>query len=374
MTTPYYVGLMSGTSLDGLDIALCRFNSEGFVSVVHAQTVPLPPPLCQELSNLSQQNRLNEKHLLAVADRRFGLFCGKAVNAFLATHAIPRQRVVAIGSHGQTVQHSPDSDPAYTTQIGCPATIAATTGIDVVSNFRQKDVALGGQGAPLAPAFHQAIVTPSATVQGVLNIGGIANLTVLSATNDVTGFDTGPGNCLLDSWFNMHHPDSATHYDADGIFATQGDVLQELLVRLKQDPYFAKQGPKSSGREYFHLAWLHKHLRGNENPADVQRTLLELTACTIASQIQEHQVRQCYVCGGGVHNSLLYQRLEALVAAPDNGCTMARSSVLGVDPDWVEAAAFAWLAWCFMQQRPSSLASVTGASRNAILGGLFPAT
>lgn len=366
---------MSGTSLDGLDIGLCRFNDVGFTSVVLAQTTPLPPALYQVLSDLSQQSHTNEMHLLALADRQFGMFCGDAVNAFLAQHDISPASIVAIGSHGQTVQHSPDSNPAYTTQIGCPATIAASTGIDVVANFRQKDIALGGQGAPLAPAFHQAIVPPKDGVQGVLNIGGIANLTVLPADADVSGFDTGPGNCLMDSWFSLHHPKSATRFDVDGRFAMQGNVHSELLNCLLQDPYFAKQGPKSSGREYFHLHWLRKHLLGDESPADVQRTLLELTARTIASQVQRYQLTQCYVCGGGIHNRVLYQRIEALVsaAAVDSQSLLVSSGVLGVAPDWVEAAAFAWLAWCYKQQRPSSLASVTGASRNAVLGGLFPA-
>ena len=373
MTTNYYLGLMSGTSLDGLDIALCRFNSEGFANVVHAQTVPLPPPLCQELSHLSQHTRINEKHLLALADRQFGLFCAEAVNTFLSANDSPPEQVVAIGSHGQTVQHCPDSDPAYTMQIGCPATLATLTGIDVIANFRQKDIALGGQGAPLAPAFHQAITPLAEDTQGVLNIGGIANLTVLPATDDVIGFDIGPGNCLMDSWFSLHYPDSGTHYDAEGTFAAQGTILPDLLARLMRDPYFAKQGPKSSGREYFHLAWLRNHLRGDECPADVQRTLLELTARTIATQIYQHQIRQCFICGGGVHNRVLYQRLEALVAVPKLKCRVVSAGELGVDPDWVEAAAFAWLAWCFKQQQTSSLASVTGASRNAVLGGLFPA-
>lgn len=361
---------MSGTSLDGLDIALCQFNDQGLPNVVHAQTVPLPLSLYTKLSQLSQHAQANEAHLVAVADREFAMFCADAVTQFLAAHRIAQQQVVAIGSHGQTIRHMPEHAPAYTLQIGCPSTIAARSEIDVIANFRQKDIALGGQGAPLAPAFHHAIFKPQAGAHGVLNIGGIANLTVLPEHGDVIGFDTGPGNCLLDSWFSLHHPHSPAHYDKDGQFAAQGVVLNDCLTSLLADPYFAKQGPKSSGREYFDLNWVHAHLVGNERPCDVQRTLLELSALTIANQLQYYQLTRCYLCGGGVHNPLLVSRITELTAPR---CSIESSSQLGVEPDWVEAVAFAWLAWCFKQQRTSSLASVTGATRNAILGGFFPA-
>lgn len=361
---------MSGTSLDGLDIALCQFDQQGLPTVVQAQTEALPLALYTNLSQLSQHAQANETHLQAVADREFAIFCADAVTQFLASHDIPAQQVIAIGSHGQTIRHMPDHTPAYSLQIGCPSTLAARSGIDVIAHFRQKDIALGGQGAPLTPAFHQAIFTPQTDTHGVLNIGGIANLTVLPHEGDVLGFDTGPGNCLLDSWFSAHHPESSVRYDRNGEFAAQGVVLEGWLTRLLADPYFAKAGPKSSGREYFDLRWVNKYLRGNERPCDVQRTLLELSALSIAVQLQHYQLTRCYLCGGGVHNPLLVKRITELTATT---CQIESSSQLGIDPDWVEAVAFAWLAWCFKQRRTSSLASVTGASRNAILGGLYPA-
>lgn len=372
MTQSYFVGLMSGTSLDGLDIALCSFDTQGHPTTHATQTVPLPSALRAQLSQLSQQVRSNEMHSLATADRLFGQFCGDAVRDFLRHHQIDSEQVIAIGSHGQTVGHMPDHEPSYSIQIGCPSTIAALTGIDVIAHFRQKDIALGGQGAPLAPAFHQAMVQRTAEHAGVLNIGGIANITILSNNGNVKGFDTGPGNCLMDSWFIRHHPDSHDTYDRDGLFAREGQLLPDLLARLESDPYFAKAHPKSTGREYFNEDWLNAHVTGDERPADVQRTLLELTATTIATQLKAFTVNDCYLCGGGVHNTLLWQRIEALV----NGtpCQLQSTSVVGVEPDWVEAIAFAWLAWCFIERRPSSLASVTGASRNAVLGGLYPAT
>lgn len=384
-----YIGLMSGTSLDGLDIALCDFDTNGVPSLLAATTTPLPKDLAQQLAHLSQIQRLasnqpqsvtnDNVHLQAVADRQFAEFSASAVNQFIWAQqqagVIQTDSIItAIGSHGQTIRHWPTGETPYTVQIGCPSTLAALTGIDVIADFRQKDIALGGQGAPLAPAFHRAVFAQTQHTIGVLNIGGIANLTLLAADSTL-GFDTGPGNCLLDSWFVRHHPESAQQYDADGHFAQQGEVVPALLESLLADPFFSLTGPKSTGREYFNLAWLDAWLQ--QHPAslshtDVQRTLLELSARTVVMEIQRLGIQHCYVCGGGVHNTALMQRISELATAQAS-CQVHSTEVLGVAPDWVEALAFAWLAWSFVQRRPSSLASVTGASRDAVLGGLFPA-
>lgn len=373
-TPEYYIGLMSGTSLDGLDIALCEIDNHGVTQLVASQQTPLPETLRQDLLELTQP-RPDELDTFARCDRLFAQFCGQAVASFLAAHKRPSASIRAIGSHGQTVRHMPSSKPAYTVQLGCPATIAVTAGIDVVAQFRQKDIALGGQGAPLAPAFHSALVRSYSKAEhkhsmAVINIGGIANITLLQSNAATIGYDTGPGNCLLDGWYSLHHPTRQQQFDLDGAYAAQGKLHQGLLEALLADPYFSRPAPKSSGREYFHLAWLCSQLDsfGLLAPADVQRTLLELTAQSIADALRGQGVCQAYLCGGGVHNKFLQQRLRALL--PD--VALATTDVLGAHPDWMEAMAFAWLAWAHCHQQPSNLPSVTGAQRAAVLGSYYP--
>lgn len=364
---------MSGTSLDGLDIALCSFNTTGQPQLIKAQTSPLPSSLRAQLSQLSQPGNTDELHLQAIADRDFAIFCAEQVKDFLAQTELTADHITAIGSHGQTVRHMPTEQPAYTVQLGCPSTLAALSGIDVIAQFRQKDIALGGQGAPIAPAFHEALCGSTQASIGILNIGGIANLTCLRQEQSVLGFDIGPGNCLLDSWFQHCHPQSAFNYDKDGSFANTGELNPGLLKAMLADAYFATDGPKSTGREYFNLAWLAQFAPEALAPEDVQRTLVELTAISTAQKLEAHHIDRCYVCGGGAHNKLMMSRLTALAAELPSGCNIATTDTLGVGPDWVEAIAFAWLAWCFVNRQPVNLASVTGASRNAILGGYFPA-
>lgn len=360
---------MSGTSLDGLDIVLCRFDSNGQPELINSVTQPLPAALKRELWALTRP-AAGELDQYGALDRSFAVFCANAISNFLAEHRISAQDVIAIGSHGQTVRHRPDSNPHFTLQLGCAATIAALTGIDVVANFRQKDIALGGQGAPLAPAFHRAQFHQTGEIRSIVNIGGIANATIFSATGDMTGFDTGPGNGLMDSWFQAHHPEAILTYDKDGLWANSGEVHAALLARCLADPYFTREGPKSTGREYFQLRWLKTLATGlTIQPADIQRTLLELTARTIADPLLQQQVKTCYLCGGGVHNPLLKARLQQLLPQTQ----VHSSSKLGIDPDAVEALAFAWLAWCFMQRKTVILSMVTGARRDAILGALYPA-
>lgn len=369
MRAAYYLGLMSGTSLDGLDIALCRFNDDGRPELKAATTVPLPAALKQGLWALTQPSAA-ELDQFGYLDRSFAIFCADAINDFLTTQEIATQAVVAIGSHGQTVRHRPDSDPRFSIQLGCAATIAALTGIDVIANFRQKDIALGGQGAPLAPAFHRALFHQPGKRLALVNIGGIANATIFDTNGNMTGFDTGPGNGLMDSWYQLHHPEAPVTFDHGGGWARQGKINSRLLQRCLADPYFSRKGPKSTGREYFQLSWLHNQLRDLQaSPADTQRTLLELSAQTIAQPLLQAQPETCYLCGGGAHNRLLQARLDELL--PDT--QVASSAAIGVDPDTVEALAFAWLAWCFVARKPIQLSEVTGAGRNAILGALYPA-
>lgn len=360
---------MSGTSLDGLDIVLCRFDSDGRPKLITSATQPLPDVLKRGLWALTHPAS-GELDNYGVLDRSFAIFCAEAVNNFLAQHDVNASEVIAIGSHGQTVRHRPDSTPPFTLQLGCAATIATLTGIDVVANFRQKDIALGGQGAPLAPAFHRAQFHQAGEIRSIVNIGGIANATIFDTAGEMTGFDTGPGNGLMDSWFQAHHPESRLTYDKDGRWASQGETHPELLTRCLADPYFTRQGPKSTGREYFQLGWLEALATGlTISPVDVQRTLLELTARTIAEPLLQRHIQTCFVCGGGVHNPLLIIRLQQLLGQAQ----VHSSSQLGIDPDAVEALAFAWLAWCFVERKAVNLSRVTGAQHEAVLGALFPA-
>lgn len=369
MSAAYYLGLMSGTSLDGLDMALCNFDSAGRPQLKAATTIPLPAPLKHGLWALTQPSAAELDHF-GQLDRSFAIFCANAIDSFLAEHSVAAESVVAIGSHGQTVRHRPDSDPRFSIQLGCAATIAALTGIDVIANFRQKDIALGGQGAPLTPVFHRALFHQPGERLAIVNIGGIANATIFDINGDITGFDTGPGNGLMDSWYQLHHPNALHGYDKDGGWAQTGTLNETLLKRCLAEPYFSRQGPKSTGREYFHLSWLAAQLADLlVSPADVQRTLLELTARTIAQALVTEKLKTCYLCGGGTHNPLLQKRLDELLPQTEV-CSIAAT---GVDPDTVEALAFAWLAWCFTERQPVNLSTVTGARRNAILGAFYPA-
>lgn len=364
-----YVGLMSGTSLDGLDIALCEVGAAGKPRLLAATSQPLPVNLAKRLLALTSPKH-DELQEYGQLDREFAVFCAHHVMHFLKQQKIAPKKIIAIGSHGQTVRHMPNSEPGFSLQLGCPSTLAALTGIDVVANFRQKDIALGGQGAPLAPAFHRAMLFEPSQNRAIVNIGGIANVSLIRKDDKTYGFDTGPGNCLMDSWFQQNHPDSTYRYDLSGQWAASGKVNRTLLQRLLDDSYFSRTGPKSSGREYFHLNWLSTYLSDKKIvAADVQRTLLELTARSITDSIQAEKADSVFICGGGVHNELLMERLTALLKP----AKVASTVELGLSPDWVEAMAFAWLAWCFVNEEPSNLPAVTGASRRAVLGGLHKA-
>ncbi len=368
MKPELFIGALSGTSIDGIDVALVRFSPQP--TLVASHSLPYPEELRRELLGLCTPGE-NEIDRLGRADALAGRCFAQAVNELLAQATLPASAIAAIGSHGQTIRHRPGQTPPFTLQIGDPNVIAALTGIPVVADFRRKDVALGGQGAPLVPAFHDAVFRKPGTDRVIVNIGGIANLTVLPGdpARPVLGFDTGPGNTLMDGWSRRHRNEPM---DRDGAFAARGRVVPALLEALLSDPYFKQTPPKSTGPEYFSADWLQRHLAtaGETTPADVQATLLALTARTIADPIRPavgSRHPDVFVCGGGAHNAALMRALHAELP----GCTVDRTDTLGVNTDWVEALAFAWLARQRLHERPGSLPAVTGATRPAVLGGLW---
>lgn len=369
-----YLGLMSGTSLDGIDACLVHIDGDEGSNVqwVDAHAHALSEPLRAELLALCSPGD-NEIERLGRADRWLGEAFALASCELLAKTRVPASTIIALGSHGQTIRHSPPGPrptPAYTLQIGDPNTIAQLTGIKTVADFRRRDIAEGGQGAPLVPVFHQCVFGADHERRVIVNIGGMANITLLNAGCDTTGFDTGPGNVLMDHWAatNLKKP-----YDHNGAWAARGVVAEALLEALLAHPYFRQPVPKSTGRETFNLDWLHAHLTGwpQLSAADIQATLLEFTARTIADAIRTHAPPDCavYVCGGGALNGALMNRLSSLLTP----CRVATTEVLGIAPKWVEAAAFAWLAARTMAGLPGSLPGVTGARRPAILGGIYQA-
>ncbi len=360
---------MSGSSLDGIDAVLVSFDAS-FPQLEAKLVHPLEPQLIDALDALTRPGA-DELDRLCRADVILGECFATAAKNLLAQAKIDAAAIHAIGSHGQTVRHYPDTRTPTTLQIGDPNIIAERTGITTVADFRRRDMAAGGQGAPLVPAFHQAVLYDPDHHRVIVNIGGIANLTLLPANPDigVTGFDTGPGNALLDAWIKRHRHEA---YDQHGEWAASGKVHPELLTALLGEPYFFLPAPKSSGRDMFNLEWLTNcwPTVAELPPADVQATLLELTAVTITDAIQQAQPspEQVLVCGGGVHNIALLQRLNTLLPAQQ----VLSTRDVGLEPDWIEAMAFAWLARQTRRHQAGNLPTVTGASHAVVLGGIYP--
>jgi anhydro-N-acetylmuramic acid kinase len=366
MTNPstLYIGLMSGTSLDGVDGVLADFAG-GTIRTLDAAFVPFPPELRSELMALQAKSD-NELEREAIA-----------ANGLAATYAqcIEMLRKAALGPiaaaavHGQTIRHRPEL--GFTWQTNNPSLLAELTGIDVVADFRNRDIAAGGQGAPLVPAFHHAAFGKPGVARAVVNIGGIGNISVLHGDGKVTGYDTGPGNVLIDLWIGRH---KGKAYDEDGAWAATGKVDQRLLAVLLDEPYFHQPAPKSTGRDLFHDEWLDARLARCPGVAaeDVQATLTRLTAITIARAIkgESAEVDAVYVCGGGAYNGTL---LRALAEELGGNVPVDSTAALGVAPNRVEALAFAWLGYRFMQREPGNLPAVTGAKGLRILGALYPA-
>jgi len=358
----YYIGLISGTSMDGIDAALVAFGDHT-LDVRAARTFAYPAPLRDALLAATRNPQSCAVDTLGMLDHWTGECFRDAATELLADAGVDAGEVRAIGSHGQTVRHCPDALHPFSVQIGNADIIAKGSGITCVADFRSADIALGGQGAPLVPPFHDWLFRSTRHDRCVLNIGGIANLTVLPADGgDVRGFDTGPGNTLLDAWIRRHR-DAA--FDSDGRWAASGTVDAGLLERMLADPYFHAPPPKSTGFEYFNDGWL-QALVGAQAAADIQATLCELTASSIAAAIHAHapETAELLTCGGGVHNDHLMARLQAHF--PD--VRVVSTAEFGLDPDWVEACAFAWLAMRTLAGRPGNAPSVTGARRAAVLG------
>ncbi|WP_045726795.1 anhydro-N-acetylmuramic acid kinase [Xanthomonas sp. GPE 39] len=364
--TTLFLGLMSGTSADGIDAALVHFNAAGRAQLCLGRTYAWTPRQRATLIALGEGGDIASLDALGQLDAEVAIAFADAARRLLDEAGVVPAAVRAIGSHGQTVRHRPLADPAFTWQLGDGNRIAELTGITTVCDFRRRDVAAGGHGAPLMPAFHAAMLGAAHEDRAVLNLGGIGNLTLLPAHGQVRGFDTGPANALLDAWCQRHLDQP---YDAGGVFAASGQVDADLLQRLLGDPWFALAPPKSTGREHFHLRWLEAHLGTTTRmPAAVQATLLELTATTIADALlaQQPATQQLLVCGGGVHNPLLLARLQAHLPGVDVASTQTR----GLDPDYVEAMGFAWLARQTLAGLPGNLPSVSGARGPRILGAI----
>ena len=354
---------MSGTSLDGVDAVLVDFSSRPFVVRASAHR-PFPADLRSELFAL-QVPGPGEIDRAATAANALALLYAAAVDAVLQAGGATRDLIQAIGCHGQTVRHRPER--GFTCQIGNAALLAERTGIRVVSDFRSRDVAAGGQGAPLAPAFHAEVFADRAEKRAILNIGGIANLTGLDVDGSVMGLDCGPGNCLMDLWCARH---TGAPFDDSGKWAATGQVIPALLEKLKQDPYFAMPPPKSTGRDLFNEAWLGARLAPSYEARSVQATLLELTARTISDALERSlpHTRRVIACGGGTRNEVLMRRLRELLGA----VSLESSDAHGVDPQLVEALAFAWLARQTILGFPGNLPAVTGATGARVLGAVYP--
>lgn len=362
-----YIGLMSGTSLDGADGVLVDF-SDGGISVLAAATESFPAQFRAELLALNSPSD-NELHRAAIAGRQLATVYAKVVQLLLKAAPGPVQ---AVGAHGQTVRHQPQKDAGYTLQLNNPALLAELTGIDVVADFRSRDVAAGGQGAPLVPAFHQSVFGQAGSTVCVLNIGGISNISVLpgNTTDPVLGFDCGPGNALMDAWCQQH---IGQPFDAAGAWAASGKLIPALLENLLDDSYFLKRPPKSTGRDLFSPHWLAEKLAPFSTvlAADIQNTLAEFTAqaCILDVRSYANNSKKLIVCGGGAFNLHLLRRLQA--GLPQQ--RVVSSDLHGLPPLQVEAAAFAWLARQTMHRLPGNLASVTGAAGPRILGAIYPA-
>ena len=360
-----YLGIMSGTSLDGLDFALIEQGEATKLLATHYES--MPAGLRQELLELCAPGP-DELARAALAEQSWAQLASRGIEKLLRQAGVPPKTVRAIGSHGQTVRHEPKR--GFSIQIANPALLAELTGIAIVGDFRRRDLAAGGQGAPLVPAFHEAMFGDASRTRTVLNVGGFSNLSLLTPQAATLGFDCGPGNVLMDAWIQRHH---GQPFDKDGSWAASGTVHAPLLRSLLNDDFFAATGPKSTGRELFNLPWLDTHLAefGEIAPQDVQASLLELTALSICNALRNSQpnTEELLVCGGGAHNRALMKRLQELL--PDT--RVASTALYGVDPDWIEAMAFAWLAHCCLEGIAANRPSVTGAKGLRVLGAIYPA-
>jgi len=354
-----YIGVMSGTSLDGIDVALCEID-EKECKLLHFSEYPFPLALKSRLLHtIFSSVTLQE---IGTLNQELGYLFADAIQEFIRKHTLSPSHINAIGLHGQTLWHEPHGVFPFSMQLGCPNVVASQTAIKTITDFRQMDIVHGGEGAPFAPAFHQFLFRAKEQ-RAVVNIGGMANITLLE--DEIKGWDSGCGNVLLDFWMQKKERQP---YDEDGKFAKSGTVIKPLLKTMLEDAYFVKKAPKSTGREYFNEAWLSHYLDAyaHLSSKDIARTLLELTAQTIINDIQEKRINQLIVCGGGSKNAFLMQRLKEL-----SGIEVVSSDFLGVNADALEAMAFAWFAYKRIHLEPVKLCSVTGAKKASLLGGIY---
>lgn len=371
MTAPrareIYIGLMSGTSLDGVDIAIVDFNCKPPKALL-SETYPYAAPVKLRIRDITHDKAASIDTLCQL-NIELGHIYASVVNESLKQSDLDKTQIRAIGNHGQTIRHCPDATFPYTLQLGDPNTLAVETGIATVTDFRGIDIALGGQGAPLAPAFHKSIFSSSTNDRIVINIGGIANITYLPSNpaEKIIGFDTGPGNTLSDYWVGLH---KNLAYDDAGQWAKSGRIIEELLSEIAdKEPFFKQAGPKSTGTDHFNSAWLSNFNISNYSPNDIQATLIELTAISIADSISglTKPSIECFVCGGGARNLHLIERIQKRLPKS----LIQTTKQLNIDPDYVEAIAFAWLAKQRIDNEPGNIPSSTHASRLGILGGVY---
>lgn len=355
-----YIGVMSGTSMDGIDLVLCEID-EHSCKLLHSHEYPFPKELREEIFICISSAVTLKK--VGTLNTKLGHLFARAINRFILEKRINAEKITAIGLHGQTLWHEPNATFAFSMQLGCPSVVSAKTGMSVVADFRNMDIANGGQGAPLAPAFHQFAFNDLKKKSAVINIGGMANITLLG--KELGGWDTGPGNVLLDMWMRKCKNEN---YDRDGEFAKSGTPDKELLEALLDDTYFKKMPPKSTGREYFNESWFASHLPifNTIKDENIQATLLELTVQSIANDVRNSHVERLIVCGGGAKNGFLMQRLLELCSIE-----VLSSDALGFSADALEAMAFAWLAYKRIHREEVNLSSVTGANKNSLLGGIY---
>ncbi len=365
MSDRAYLGLMSGTSMDGIDAVLVTFGDNS-LRLEATLSLAYPHDIRERLERLGQNHGTPDE--LGELDHRVGGLFAEAACQVIKKSGLAADRIAAIGSHGQTIRHQPDGRHPFSLQLGDPNLIAEHTGIATVADFRRRDLAAGGQGAPLVPAFHQAFFGSQEEDRCILNIGGIANITCLPSQDpdQVFGFDTGPGNALMDAWCQHH---TGRPYDEDGHWAAEGKVDQGLLEDMLSEGYFAQPAPKSTGKEKFNLAWIQTHLARHTGlgAADVQRTLLALTVASIVRELEKTGSSTVYVCGGGARNPVLMEGLREACGE----LRVESTQTLGLDPQWVEATAFAWLARQTMAALPGNLPKVTGARGKRILGSIY---
>lgn len=360
---------MSGTSADALDAALVDFDQK-IPTLIGTQSISLPAEIKQKVHRLAIDGN-NEMACMRELDNDIALISSAAVNNLCKEYSITAQSITAIGSHGQTLRHYPANaqQPGYSLQVGDPNIIAEETGITTVADFRRRDIAAGGQGAPLTPAFHKAIFHSSHNDRIILNTGGIANISYIPSNGSTVGYDTGPANALMDSWCQEH---KQQRYDKGGEWARSGKINSPLLAQLLTHPYFSQASPKSTGRETFNLPWLKEQIElfGHINAEDIQATLLALTVESIALEIEskdQNAIAEVYICGGGSHNIALTESLTKRL----HPRKFQSTNTIGIHPDWVEAIAFAWLAKQTMEHAVGNLPEVTGAKREVILGGIY---